>query len=146
MTDILVYLAAFDLGLGPIFWLLISEIYPTTVRAQSMALAKMAIRAGDFMVTVTFLTVVEHLGMRGCFLLFAGLCAAAFVFSLRLVPETRGRTLEEIESSWNRREVGFASRRWPTTNPRVQQPEDRLCLSQRPELKLRNTAWHVTGG
>jgi SP family arabinose:H+ symporter-like MFS transporter len=66
-----------------------------------MALATMAIWAGDFMVTVTFLTVVEHLGMRGCFLLFAGLCAAAFVFSLRLVPETRGRTLEEIESSWN---------------------------------------------
>jgi SP family galactose:H+ symporter-like MFS transporter len=48
VTDILVYLAAFDLGLGPIFWLLISEIYPTTVRAQAMALATMAIWAGDF--------------------------------------------------------------------------------------------------
>lgn len=101
VTDILVYLAAFDLGLGPIFWLLISEIYPTTVRAQAMSLATMAIWAGDFLVTATFLTVVEHLGMRGCFLLFACLCALAFVFSLRMVPETRGRTLEQIEHSWN---------------------------------------------
>jgi sugar porter (SP) family MFS transporter len=102
LTDVLAYLAAFDLGLGPIFWLLISEIYPTTIRAQAMSLATMTIWAGDFLVTATFLTVVEHLGMRGCFLLFAGLCLVAFVFSLRMVPETRGQTLEQIENSWNR--------------------------------------------
>lgn len=100
LTDVLVYLAAFDLGLGPIFWLLISEIYPTTVRAQAMSLATLANWASDFLVTATFLTVVEHLGMRGCFLLFAGLCVVAFLFSLRMVPETRGRTLERIENSW----------------------------------------------
>jgi len=102
LADVLVYLAAFDLGLGPIFWLLISEIYPTTVRAQAMSLATMAIWAADFLVTATFLTVVDHLGMRGCFLLFAGLCLVAFVFSFRMVPETRDRTLEQIENSWNR--------------------------------------------
>jgi MFS transporter, SP family, galactose:H+ symporter len=102
VADILVYLAAFDIGLGPIFWLLISEIYPTTVRAQAMSLATIAIWASDFLVTATFLTVVEHLGMRGCFLLFAALCVVAFVFSFRMVPETRGRTLEQIENSWNR--------------------------------------------
>ena len=103
VTDILLYLAAFDIGLGPVFWLLISEIYPTTIRAQAMSLATMAIWAFDFLVTATFLTVVEHLGMRGCFLLFAALCVAAFVFSLKMVPETRGRTLEQIEESWNAR-------------------------------------------
>lgn len=100
VTDILVYLAAFDIGLGPIFWLLISEIYPTTVRAQAMSLATLTIWAGDFLVTATFLTVVERLGMRGCFLLFAGLCVVAFVFALKMAPETRGRTLEQIENSW----------------------------------------------
>jgi MFS transporter, SP family, galactose:H+ symporter len=102
LTDVLVYLAAFDLGLGPIFWLLISEIYPTTIRAQAMSLATLAIWASDFLVTATFLTIVEHIGMRGCFMLFAGLCVVAFVFSFRMVPETRGRTLEQIENSWNR--------------------------------------------
>ena len=101
IIDILLYLAAFDLGLGPIFWLLISEIYPTTVRGQAMSLATVAIWACDFLVTATFLTLVDHLGMRGCFLLFAFLCFLALVFSFRMVPETRGRTLEEIEMSWN---------------------------------------------
>jgi len=101
LADVLVYLAFFCIGLGPVFWLLISEIYPTTVRAQAMSLATMANWGSNFLVAATFLTVVDHLGMRGCFLLFAGLCVVAFVFSLRMVPETRGRTLEQIEESWN---------------------------------------------
>lgn len=101
LADVLVYLAFFCIGLGPVFWLLISEIYPTTVRAQAMSLATMANWGSNFVVAVTFLTVVEHLGMRGCFLLFAALCAVAFIFAFRIVPETRGRTLEEIENSWN---------------------------------------------
>jgi sugar porter (SP) family MFS transporter len=101
LADVLVYLAFFCIGLGPVFWLLISEIYPTTVRAQAMSLATMANWGSNFIVAVTFLTVVERMGMRGCFLLFAALCAVAFVFVVRIVPETRGRTLEEIENSWN---------------------------------------------
>lgn len=100
LTDILVYLAAFDIGLGPVFWLLISEIYPTTVRAQAMSLATMANWGSNFLVAATFLSLVDHLGMRGSFLLFAGLCFVAFLFSAGMVPETRGRTLEQIESSW----------------------------------------------
>ncbi len=101
LADVLAYLAFFCIGLGPVFWLLISEIYPTTVRAKAMSLATMANWGSNFIVAVTFLTVVEHLGLRGCFLLFAGLCLVAFVFAFRMVPETRGRTLEEIENSWN---------------------------------------------
>lgn len=100
LTDILVYLAAFDIGLGPVFWLLISEIYPTTVRAEAMSLATMANWGSNFLVAATFLSLVDHLGMRGSFLLFAGLCFVAFLFAAYLVPETRGRTLEQIESSW----------------------------------------------
>jgi sugar porter (SP) family MFS transporter len=100
VADIIFYLAAFDIGLGPIFWLLISEIYPTTVRGQAMSVATVAIWASDFLVTATFLTLVEHLGMTGSFRLFAVLSLAAFIFSYWMVPETRGRTLEEIENSW----------------------------------------------
>jgi SP family galactose:H+ symporter-like MFS transporter len=100
--DIVFYLAAFCIGLGPIFWLLISEIYPTTVRGQAMSVATVVIWASDFLVTATFLTLVEHLGMPNCFRLFATLSLAAFIFSFWMVPETRGRTLEEIENSWGR--------------------------------------------
>lgn len=100
--DIVFYLASFCIGLGPIFWLLISEIYPTTVRGQAMSVATVVIWASDFLVTATFLTLVEHLGMPNCFRLFAILSLAAFIFSFWMVPETRGRTLEEIENSWGR--------------------------------------------
>ncbi len=100
VSDIVLYLAAFDIGLGPVFWLLISEIYPTTVRAEAMSLATMANWASNFLVASTFLSLVDHLGIRGCFFLFAILCVVGWVFSLRFVPETRGRTLEEIETSW----------------------------------------------
>jgi MFS transporter, SP family, galactose:H+ symporter len=100
VTDIVLYLAAFDIGLGPVFWLLISEIYPTTIRGEAMSVATVANWASNFLVTATFLTFVERLGMRGCFLLFAGLCLIGLLFSHFMVPETRGRTLEEIEISW----------------------------------------------
>ncbi len=100
VADIILYLAAFDIGLGPVFWLLISEIYPTTVRAEAMSLATMANWASNFLVVATFLSLVDHLGIRSCFLVFAILCVAAWLFSFRMVPETRGRTLEEIETSW----------------------------------------------
>jgi sugar porter (SP) family MFS transporter len=102
VADIICYLAAFNIGLGPIFWLLISEIYPTTVRGKAMSVATMTIWASDFLVTATFLTLVEHFGMTGCFRLFAVLCVFALAFSYWMTPETRGRTLEEIERSWGR--------------------------------------------
>jgi MFS transporter, SP family, galactose:H+ symporter len=100
LADVLIYLAAFAVGLGPIFWLLISEIYPTTIRGQAMSLATVTIWVFDLLATVTFLTLVGALGARNAFWLYAAACVAAFYFSIRKIPETRGRTLEEIEASW----------------------------------------------
>ncbi len=100
VLDVLIYLAFFAVGLGPVFWLLISEIYPTTVRGQAMSLASVTIWACDWLVTVTFLSLMDHLGTRGSFWVYAAACAAALIFSIGLVPETKKRTLEEIEASW----------------------------------------------
>jgi sugar porter (SP) family MFS transporter len=100
MMDLLVYLAAFAIGLGPVFWLLISEIYPTTVRGQAMSLASVTIWACDLLVTLTFLTLLDLLGPRGSFWLYAAICGAALLFAIRFIPETKGKTLEEIEASW----------------------------------------------
>jgi MFS family permease len=100
LFDVIAYLASFAVGLGPIFWLLISEIYPTTVRGEAMSLSSVVIWLSDLLVTMTFLSLVEGLGPRASFWLYAGACLVALVFSARMVPETKGRTLEEIETSW----------------------------------------------
>jgi sugar porter (SP) family MFS transporter len=100
LMDVIVYLASFAIGLGCVFWLIASEIYPTTVRAQAMSLATLTVWATDFLVTMTFLTLVEKLRPRRAFWLYAVACLAAVLFSLWMVPETKGRTLEEIETGW----------------------------------------------
>jgi len=100
LMDVIVYLASFAIGLGCVFWLIASEIYPTTVRAQAMSLATLTVWATDFLVTMTFLTLVEKLRPRQAFWLYAVACLAAVLFSLWMVPETKGRTLEEIETGW----------------------------------------------
>jgi len=101
LVDFLAYLAAFCLGLGPVFWLLISEIYPTTIRAQAMSVASSVIWAGDLLVTITFLSLMEALGARDSFWLYGALCGLALLFALHMVPETKDRTLEQIEASWS---------------------------------------------
>jgi len=96
----LTYLAFFQIGLGPVFWLLISEIYPTRIRGQAMSLASVTIWASDWLVTLTFLTLLDHFGARKSFWLYGLACVAAYIFSFRFIPETKGRTLEEIEAGW----------------------------------------------
>lgn len=96
----LAYLAFFQIGLGPVFWLLISEIYPTRIRGQAMSLASVTIWASDWIVTLTFLTLLDHWGPRKSFWVYGIACIAAYLFSLRFIPETKRRTLEEIEAGW----------------------------------------------
>jgi SP family galactose:H+ symporter-like MFS transporter len=103
LMDVLVYLACFAIGLGPVFWLLISEIYPTTIRGQAMSVASVTIWLSDLLVSVTFLSLMNAVGAKYSFLIYAAACVAAFIFSFRLIPETKGKTLEEIEGSWARK-------------------------------------------
>jgi MFS transporter, SP family, galactose:H+ symporter len=100
LLDVIVYLASFAISLGPIFWLLISEIYPTTIRGQAMSLATVVIWIADLLVSITFLTLVQSFGARASFWLYGAACVAAFIFSWKLVPETKDKTLEQIEASW----------------------------------------------
>ncbi len=95
----MLYTAAFSIGLGPGAWVYIAEIFPTNVRGRAMSIATAVLWASCILVSNSFLTVVRALGPGGAFAVFAAICAIAIVFFSRL-PETRGRSLEEIEQSW----------------------------------------------
>jgi MFS transporter, SP family, galactose:H+ symporter len=100
LTDVLAYIACFAVGMAPVSWLIISEIYPTSIRSQAMAVASVTMWVCNLLVSVTFLSLIGSLGLKFSFWIYAAASIAALVFSFRLVPETKGRTLEEIELSW----------------------------------------------
>ena len=99
VITLMAYVASFAISLGPIFWLLISEIYPLKIRGLAGGTAAAANWAANLLVSLTFLTLVEALGPARTFWLYALFAIAAWIFSYYLVPETKGRTLEEIEQS-----------------------------------------------
>jgi sugar porter (SP) family MFS transporter len=91
------YVAFFAIGLGPVFWLLIAEIFPLAVRGRAMSLATISNWGFNLLVTVTFLSLIDLCGRAGAFFVYAVLTLIGFAFTMRLVPETKGRSLEEIE-------------------------------------------------
>jgi sugar porter (SP) family MFS transporter len=97
IAGLLIYTGSFAVGLGPVFWLLISEIYPVKIRGQAMSVATMANWGANFVVAVSFLTLLGAIGNAGTFFSFAGLSIVAVVYFQRKVPETRNRSLQDIE-------------------------------------------------
>ncbi len=93
-----IYVGCFAIGLGPVFWLIIAEIFPLDVRGRAMSVATVCNWGFNLIVAVTFLDLLAGLGPAGTFLVYAALSIASLVFVIRLVPETKGRTLEEIEA------------------------------------------------
>ncbi len=96
------YIACFAIGLGPIPWVIMSEIFPTRVRGRAMSFGVFALWATCALVSQTFPWLLKNLGPAGCFWLYASLCAPSIIFVWLVVPETKGKTLEEIEKSWTR--------------------------------------------
>jgi SP family arabinose:H+ symporter-like MFS transporter len=100
--SVLVYVAFFAVGLGPGVWVYMAEIFPTRVRGRATSIATTALWTACLAVTLTFLSIVEALGISAAFLLYAILSLVTFVFVWMWVPETRGRSLEEIQNMWGR--------------------------------------------
>jgi len=92
------YVAFFAIGLGPVTWVLLSEIYPLSLRGRAMGLATFANWLFNFIVSLTFLDLMVKITPAGTFLLYALLSALSFWFVCAYVPETRGKTLAEIEA------------------------------------------------
>ncbi len=97
---VLIYVACFAIGIGTGTWVLMSEICPNRIRGRAMSIATLFLWCGTLIVTLTFLSLVRELTAPGAFLLYAVICIAAVLFVKLAVPETKGRSLEEIESWW----------------------------------------------
>jgi MFS transporter, SP family, xylose:H+ symportor len=93
-------IACYAMTLAPITWVLISEIFPNRVRGTAVSIAVSALWIACFLLTYTFPVLNRSLGAAGTFWLYAAICAAGFVFILFRVPETKGKTLEQIEGEY----------------------------------------------
>jgi sugar porter (SP) family MFS transporter len=100
LAVIMLYVGSFGVGLGPGVWVVISELFPTRIRGRAMSIATVALWLACILVAYTFLSLVEAVGSTGAFWIYAGLSAVNFLFMWRVLPETKGRSLEEIERSW----------------------------------------------
>ena len=98
--SLMLYVASFAISLGPLFYLIVSEIYPLSIRAQAISIMTVIQWGANLVVSMTFLSMTEALGHSVTFWLYGLMALAAWVFFFLLVPETRGRSLEEIEASW----------------------------------------------
>ena len=98
--SLMIYVGSFAVGLGPVFWLMLSEIYPLRIRGRAMSVGTIANWSANLIVAVSFLTLTQLLGKAGAFWLFGVVSIGAWLFAFFLVPETKGKTLEQIEAHW----------------------------------------------
>lgn len=90
-------IACYAMTLGPVTWVLIAEIFPNRVRAVAVATCTFALWVGSFTLTYSFPLLNSSLGSYGTFWIYAVICAAGFIFFTAKLPETKGKSLEELE-------------------------------------------------
>ena len=90
-------IACYCCTLAPITWVILSEIFPNRIRGGSMSVSVVALWLGNFLLSQTFPVMYEKLGLANCFWVFAGICFVGFLFIYSKLPETKGKTLEQIE-------------------------------------------------
>jgi sugar porter (SP) family MFS transporter len=103
IASLIAYVGSFAVSWGWGFWLLNAELYPLEVRGRGTGLVVMVQWLANLAVSLTFLLLIHAIGKPATFWLYAALCGAAFVFTALFVPETKGKTLEEIEAYWRSR-------------------------------------------
>ena len=96
-------IACYAMSLAPVTWVVLSEIFPARVRGVAMAVSTFFLWAASFVLTYTFPSLNEAVGAAGAFWLYGAICVAGFLFILGRLPETKGKTLEQLEQELTRR-------------------------------------------
>ncbi len=94
---VLMAIAIYAMSVAPVVWIVLSEIFPNRVRGKAMAIATSSLWISSFMVTISFPMINELLNSSGAFWLYSLICALGFVYIFLKLPETKGKSLEEIE-------------------------------------------------
>ncbi len=97
LIGLVLYVASFAISIGPLPWVMMSEIFPLHLRGPGMSAASITNWVFNFIVVLTFPVLVASIGLAGVFSIYALVCACGVVFTARLVPETSGISLEDIE-------------------------------------------------
>ena len=105
---LVIFVVSFAFSLGPVVWTVINEIFPGRVRGRAVAVATAVNWGAAFVVSQTFLSLVDAIGESLTFGLFALFCAVGFAWVYRQVPETKGRSLEQIQALWGQPAGGEA--------------------------------------
>lgn len=100
IVALLTFVGFFAVSLGPVAWLIISEVYPLGIRGRAMGIATFSNWLCNYFVSLTFLTLIQKLGTSGTFWIYAIICFLGLWFVIKLVPETKGKTLEQIQAFW----------------------------------------------
>ena len=102
ITTVLSSVATFSIGAGPIAWVYSSEIFPLRLRAQGVAVCAGVNRVTSGVISMTFLSLTKAITIGGAFFLYAGITSIGWIFFFVMLPETRGKTIEEIEGSFGK--------------------------------------------
>jgi len=94
---VLLSIACFASSIGPISWVLISEIFPNRIRGVATSIAVLSMWIANFVLAYTFPSMNAYLGADKTFWIYSGICFIGAVFIIKCVPETKGKTLEQIE-------------------------------------------------
>ena len=99
-ASVMVYIACFAFSLGPVTWIMVSEILPLRIRGLAMSICTVSNFFFNFIIVLSFPVLLQHIGEAHTFWIYAGICFVSLFFFHFYVPETKGRSLEEIERNW----------------------------------------------
>ncbi|XP_071400992.1 solute carrier family 2, facilitated glucose transporter member 12 [Centroberyx affinis] len=116
LISLLVYVAAFSISLGPMVYVVLSEIFPMGVRGKAVSVVSAVNWATNLLISMTFLTITEKIGVPNVMFLYAAMSFVLLVFVILCVPETKGRTLEQISKELAKKKH-FEVRFWKRVRP-----------------------------